>query len=122
MYSQVVGPIDIAIKAICKNYTFSELYEISALCNVLGCNIKSIYPDIDFRQNMTVMNNVFTPSPSIIANNDIAILWSHVLNEAHARAVNNGTWSPNHFVPLMIPNMRHESHSSKQSMSTVMVS
>ncbi|CAF5017992.1 unnamed protein product, partial [Rotaria sp. Silwood1] len=35
MYSQFVGPIDIAIEAICKNYTFSELYETAPLCSVL---------------------------------------------------------------------------------------
>ncbi|CAF4772424.1 unnamed protein product [Rotaria sp. Silwood2] len=39
MYSQYVGSVHIASKAACKNYTFSELYEIAALCNVIRCNI-----------------------------------------------------------------------------------
>ena len=67
MYSQYesVGPIDIAIKAICKNYTYSELYEIAALCNVLGCNIRSVYPKIDFHHYMTIWDNIFTPIPPI---------------------------------------------------------
>ena len=42
MYSQFIGPLDTAINAICKNYTYSELYEIAALCNVLRCNIQII--------------------------------------------------------------------------------
>ncbi|CAF3819577.1 unnamed protein product [Rotaria sordida] len=108
MYSQYVGPIDIAIKAICKNCTFSELYEIAALCNVLQCNIQSIYPKIDFQHYMAILNNVFTPVPPIIANCNISILWSHTLNEKDARETNNGTWSPNHFVPLMSPAILNE--------------
>jgi hypothetical protein len=121
MYSQVVGPVDIAIKAICKNYTFSELYEISALCSVLGCNIRSIYPNIDFRQYMAVLNNVVTPAAPVIANCDIAILWSHALNETYARAENNGLWSPNHFVPLMVPIIHYESDDSNMSIPTIVV-
>ncbi|CAF3586456.1 unnamed protein product [Rotaria sp. Silwood1] len=71
MYSQFVGPIDIAIEAICKNYTFSELYETAPLCSVLRCNIRSIYPQIDFQQYMTIWDNVITPAPPIIASYDI---------------------------------------------------
>ncbi|CAF4308446.1 unnamed protein product, partial [Rotaria sordida] len=33
MYSQFVGSVACIIKAMCKNNTFSDLYEISALCN-----------------------------------------------------------------------------------------
>ncbi|CAF1371288.1 unnamed protein product [Rotaria sp. Silwood1] len=83
MYSQFIGSVAFIIKAMCKNNTFLELYEISALCNALKCNIRSIYPKIDFREDMTILNN------------------SHVLNETAARAANNGAWSPNHFVPLL---------------------
>ncbi|CAF1566853.1 unnamed protein product, partial [Adineta steineri] len=101
MYAHVVGPIDIAIKGVCKNFTYSELYEICALCTVLGCNIRSVYPKIDFHPDMAVMNNIFTPAPSVTANYEITILWSHAWDEMHARAVNNNVWSPNHFVPLM---------------------
>jgi hypothetical protein len=117
MYSQYIGPIDIAIKAICKNYTFSELYEIAALCNVLQCNIRSIYPKIDFQQYMAIWDNVFTPIPPIIANCDIAIMWSHVFNEKDARETNNGTWSPNHFVPLISQSICNNSNSGTQSTS-----
>ncbi|CAF4981269.1 unnamed protein product [Rotaria sp. Silwood1] len=110
MYSQHVGPIDIAIKAICKNYTFSELYEIAALCNVLQCNIRSVYPKIDFQQYMATWDNVFTPVSPIIANCNIVIMWSHALNEKDAREANNGTWSPNHFVPLISSAIHNDSN------------
>ncbi|CAF3372377.1 unnamed protein product [Rotaria socialis] len=116
MYSQFIGLLDIAIKAICKNYTYSELYEIAALCNILRCNIRSIYPRIDFREDMEILNNSFRPTSPIIANCSITIFWSHALNEIDVRAQNNMTWSPNHFVPLMSPpayddsdNINHQS-------------
>ena len=88
-YSQNIGPIDIAVKSICKNHTFSELYEIAALCNVLHCNRRSVSPKLDFQHYMTLWDSVFTPVPSVIADCSIAILWSHVQNENDARAMNN---------------------------------
>ncbi|CAF1520097.1 unnamed protein product [Adineta steineri] len=114
MYANVVGPIDIAVKGVCKNFTYSELYEICALCTVLGCNIRSVYPETNFHCGMAVMNNIFTPAPSVAANSEITILWSHAWDEIHARAVNNNVWSPNHFVPLMSPSMPHESDRSNE--------
>ncbi|CAF1123464.1 unnamed protein product [Rotaria sp. Silwood1] len=114
-YSPFAGPIDIAIQAVCKNYTFSELYEIGALCNVLKCNIRSIYPNIDVRDYTAIANNIFMPPPPIVANCEITILWSHTLNEKEARIVNNSTWSPNHFVPLMLPCIQREFDSNNQS-------
>ncbi|CAF2941478.1 unnamed protein product, partial [Rotaria sp. Silwood2] len=115
MYSQFIGSVAFIIKAMCKNNTFSELYEISALCNVLKCNIRSIYPKIDFREDMAIMNNVFTPAPPVIANCNIAILWSHVRNETDARAANNGAWSSNHFVPLLSSAMHYTSEHGNKS-------
>ncbi|CAF4943011.1 unnamed protein product [Rotaria socialis] len=100
-YSQFVGPLDIAIQGICKNHMLSELYEICALCSVLGCNIRRIYPNIDFRDDMVFLNNIFTPIPPITTNCEVTILWSHAKHEKDARDANHGTWSPNHFVPLM---------------------
>lgn len=116
MYSQYVGPIDIAIRSICKNGTFSELYEIAALSNVLQCNIRSVYPRIDFQQHMALWDSVFTPVPPVVANCSIAVLWSHAGNdENNVRAENRGTWSPNHFVPLLSPNIQHMDESNQHS-------
>ena len=122
MYSQFVGPIDIFIKAACKNQTFSELTEIAALSTVLQCNIRSVCPRIDFQGAMEVLNGIFTPAPPIIANYEIAILWSHVCNERLAREINNGTWSPNHFVPLISASIRNDSNSGNHSSSLTVVS
>ncbi|CAF3134702.1 unnamed protein product [Rotaria sp. Silwood2] len=109
MYSQFIGPLDTAIKAVCKNYTYSEFYEIAALCNVLRCNIRSIYPKIDFREDMEILNTIFRPTSPIIASCSINIFWSHVLNEIDVRTQNNMTWIPNHFVPLMSPSAYDDS-------------
>ena len=122
MYSQYVGPIDIAVKAICKNHTFSELYEIAALSNVLQCNIRSVYPKIGFQHYMTLWDSVFTPVPPVIANYSVAILWSHLQNENDVRELNNGTWSPNHFVPLLSPEIQNESDDQNSSTSINIVS
>ncbi|CAF1182332.1 unnamed protein product [Adineta ricciae] len=108
MFASVIGPFDIAIKVVCKNNTYSELYEISALCTVVSCNIRSVYPEIDFRADMAIMNSVFKPIPPTIGKYEIKILWSNVRREAILRSMNNNYWSPNHFVPLMSPSIRHE--------------
>ncbi len=47
-YTQDVGPLQERWIDICKDYSFSDLYELAALCNVLGCNIRSLYPRIDY--------------------------------------------------------------------------
>ncbi len=121
MYLQFAGPIDIFIKSACKNETFSELYEIAALSSVLRCNIRSVCPQISFQGAMGIVNNVFTPAPPIVANCEIAILWSHVWNERRARETNNGIWSPNHFVPLLSRVTAYESNNRNQSTSFVVV-
>ncbi len=122
IYSQFVGPIDIFIKAACKNQTFSELIEIAALSTVLQCNIRSVCPRVDFPGAMEVLNSIFTPASPIIANYEIAILWSHVWNERLAREANNGTWSPNHFVPLISASIRNGSNNGNQSALLTVVS
>jgi hypothetical protein len=47
-YSQTVGPLQERWKDICKDHSYSDLYELAALCNVLRCNIRSLYPRIDY--------------------------------------------------------------------------
>lgn len=121
-YSQFIGPVDVAIRAVCKNHTFSELYEIDALCNLLKCNIRSVLPNIDIREEMAIFNSVITPMPSIIANFTITILWSHACNEIQARIDNNSNWSPNHFVPLMLPFDQNEIRPNDQSNLALVVS
>ena len=100
-YSQFVGPVQNALQTACKDCNYSELCEIVALCTLLQCDIRSVYPNIDFRDDMMIVNRIFTPVPPIHANYQITILWSHVNREINARALNNGAWGPNHFVPLL---------------------
>ncbi|CAF1530866.1 unnamed protein product [Adineta ricciae] len=113
-FAYAVGPLDIAIKGVCKKNTYSELYEVAALCTVISCNIRSLYPEIDFRVDMAIMNSVFTPIPPIIAKYEIKVLWSNARSEVDIRATNNSQWSPNHFVPLMSSNTRYQDISSSQ--------
>lgn len=124
MYSRFVGPIDIAIRATCKNCTFSELYEMAALSSLLKCNIRSVYPNIDMREDMTILNNIFMPAPPSTAHSSITVLWSHMLNEMDARTESNGTWSPNHFVPLLSLHGNHDSNDTSRHIagSNVVVS
>ena len=121
-YYRFAGLVDDAIQGVCKNYTFSELYEMGALCSLLKCNIRSVYPNIDIREDMAIVNSVITPIPSIIANCTITILWSHAYNEIKARIINNTNWTANHFVPLMLPLDENEIHHNDQSNLTLVVS
>ncbi|CAF3989705.1 unnamed protein product [Rotaria sp. Silwood1] len=66
---------------------------------------------------MAICDNCFTPVSPIIANCNIVIMWSHTLNEENAREANNGTWSPNHFVPLISLDIHNDSNNGNQSTS-----
>jgi hypothetical protein len=122
MYSQYAGTTDEAIKAICKNHTYSELFEIVALSNILRCNIRSVYPRIDFHDSKAILDNVFSPIPPNIANCNISIFWSSCLNEQDTRMHYNGTWSPNHFVPLLSPSALNEFDNTNQTRLPAVVS
>ena len=122
MYSPYAGTIDEAIKSICKNYTYSELFEIVALCNALRCNIRSVYPRIDFHDSMAILNDVITPIVSNFAHCNISILWSSCLNEQDNRMHNNGKWNPNHFVPLLSPSALNEFDNTSQTRPPAVVS
>ena len=121
-YSQFVGNIDEAIKAICKDHTYSELFEIVALCNVLRCNIRSVYPRIDLHYSLAILDSVFTPIASNSATCTISILWSSCTNEQVNRLAHNGTWSPNHFVPLLPPSVYNEFDNGNQTRPPAVVS
>lgn len=100
--AHVIGPLDEAIKNISRNSSFSELYEIAALSNVLQCNIRSIYPMIQYRPDLNIMNNTFDCENVSVSTETIYVFWSHTKSEACVRVTNAGNWSPNHFVPLVL--------------------
>jgi hypothetical protein len=62
------------------------------------------------------------PRPPIVANCEIKILWSNTLNEQEARMLNNSTWSPNHFVPVLSPFGQREFDGNSQLASLLVVS
>lgn len=101
-YAQIVGPVNGIIRSVARNFSFSELYEIVALSNVLKCNIRSIYPRIDFRSDLNIMNTTFEPTQSSSKSEIIHIFWTHTKNETYVRSSNAGHWTPNHFVPLLL--------------------
>lgn len=102
--SNLVGPFNEALRRTCNNNAFSELYELVALANVLQCEVQSVYPYIDYRAEMKIMNELYKPLDTIISNNRrIIIFWSSTEDEASTRKRpgNQGVWNPNHFVPLV---------------------
>lgn len=100
-FANAVGSLDGVIRNISRKFSFSELYEIVGLCNVLKCNIRSVYPNIDYGPYLNIMNSTFHYDGSNTSSDTIYIFWTHTLNETYARKNNQGYWSPNHFVPLV---------------------
>lgn len=83
---------------------FCELYELVSLANVLECEVQSVYPYIDYRAEMKIMNAVYKPVGATTPSNErINIFWSSTEDEVSTRRRpgNNGVWNPNHFVPLV---------------------
>ncbi|CAF3600903.1 unnamed protein product [Rotaria socialis] len=87
-FAHIVGPVNEAIKNIARNFSFSELYEIAALSNVLNCNIQSVYPTIDYRSDLNIMNNTFEHAQCSIASKTICLFWTHTESEIEARRSN----------------------------------
>ncbi|CAF1641912.1 unnamed protein product [Rotaria magnacalcarata] len=108
-FAHIIGPVNEAIKNIARNFSFSELYEIAALSNVLKCNIQSVYPTIDYRSDLNIMSNTFENAQYSIVSKAICLFWTHTESEIEARRSNAGNWSPNHFVPLLLPSDNSQS-------------
>jgi hypothetical protein len=68
------------------------------------------------------LDNVFTPMAPIVATCNISILWSSCVDEKDNRVAHNGTWSPNHFVPLLLPSGLNEFHNVNQTRPPAVVS
>jgi hypothetical protein len=120
-FAHIVGPINEAIKNIARNYSYSELYEIAGLSNILKCNIRSIYPRIDYRQDLNIMNSTFEYARSNLTTNIISIFWTHTKSETYVRNNNSGNWTPNHFVPLVLSSSQSKVENSL-SLPTVLSS
>lgn len=79
--------------------TASSLFTIAALCNILQRPITSIYPPCNgIEDGAYEVLHDHTFSPRVINNivrAPIRIMWTHT------STTEQGTWTPNHFVPLM---------------------
>jgi hypothetical protein len=71
---------------------------------------------------MAFLDNVFTPIVPNVATCNISILWSSCVDEKDNRVAHNGTWSPNHFVPLLSPSVLNELNDINQTRSPAVVS
>ena len=110
-YSNLIGLLENAISRACNNDQFSELYEIAALASIMQCEIQSIYPYIDYRAEMKIMNSPYKPAlASMPVRGRMFIFWTNTMDEwsAKARPRSGGVWSPNHFVPLVQPQQRFQ--------------
>ena len=80
------------------------MYELVALANVLQCEVQSVYPYIDYRAEMKIMNALYKPLETSVRNKGrVIIFWSSTEDEVSTRnrPGNHGVWNPNHFVPLV---------------------
>lgn len=117
-YSKLIGPLDTALRETCNNNRFSELYELVALANVLKCEVQSVYPYINYRAEMKIMNAVYKPIDVSVPNNRrLIIFWTNTNDEfsVKSRSGCGGVWSPNHFVPLIQPCRSHRTTSVEQT-------
>lgn len=115
--SRLVGPFETALQRVCNNNRFCELYEIIALANILQCGIQSVYPYIDYRAEMKIMNATYKPVTTSVSNvKRIVIFWTNTNDEIAVRARPNcgGIWSPNHFVPLVLANRSQRANTVRE--------
>lgn len=106
-----MGPFDKAVQRASADKCFCELYEVVALTNVLQCNVQSVYPYINYRAEMKIMNKLYKPTLTSVSNiKKLVIFWTNTNHESHVRNRPGcgGIWSPNHFVPLLPPNRLNE--------------
>lgn len=100
-YGQLFGPLYYHLKNMSKNGEFAEMYEVIALANVLNCNIRSVFPSLDYRREFEPMNETYHsrhPTTRLIY-----LMWTHTMPEKEARDCGGPrrVWNPNHFVPLL---------------------
>ena len=86
--------------------------------------IHSIYPYIDYRAEMKIMNSPYKPVlTSMPVRGRLFIFWTNTKDELSAKAHphSGGVWSPNHFVPLIQPQQRFQTSPVKEISSTLEV-
>jgi len=117
-YTNLIGPFDEALRRTCNNNSFSELYELAALASALRCEVQSVYPYIDYRAEMKIMNAVYKPMDTSVPNNGrLIIFWTSTKDEiiTKSRPGSGGIWSPNHCVPLIQQCRSHRTASNERA-------
>ena len=120
MCSGFIGPFNEALRRLCNNYQFCELYELIALASVLQCdiNLQSVYPYIDYRAEMEAMNSLYKPvDTNTPYNGRVVIFWTRCEDEIllTTRSDIYSVWSPNHFVPLIQTDRNNRTPSPEQA-------
>ena len=119
--SGFIGPFNEALRRVCNNYQFCELYELIALASVLQCEIQSVYPYIDYRAEMETMNSLFKPVDTNTPNNvKVVIFWTRSEDETlrTTGSDSDSIWNPNHFVPLIQTDRNNRTPSPEQAYGT----
>ncbi len=117
-YNNLIGPFDEALRRTCNNNSFSRVYELATLASVLRCEVRSVYPYIDYRAEMKTMNAVYKPVDMSIPNNErLIIFWTSIDDESSTktRPGSGGVWSPNHIVPLIKQCQSHRATSDERA-------
>lgn len=113
-----------ALRRTCHNTQFCQLYELVALTNVIQYEIQSVYPYIDYRAQMKVMNCIYRPTVQMSSNiKRVFIFWTNTKDELTVKAHpdHDGIWSPNHFVPLVQANRGSRVRTSEEVIATFQV-
>ena len=117
-YTNPIGSFDEALRRACNNNSFSELYEVVALANVLQCDVQSVYPYIDYRAEMKTMNAVYKPMDiSVPKQGKLINFWTSSEDElsTKTRPRSDNVWRPNHFVPLVRQYPSHRTASNERA-------
>lgn len=100
------------ITSTIKPGTFSNMWHIFALANVIGCPIVSVYPSVSGSLvDRNYMNVRIVPEKFLGQSSDVAyLMWTHMQN------TNLHSFVPNHFVPLLPVNTTKSEKSSCSSL------
>ena len=90
-------PMAEEVFAICKLDSWSSVWTIAALANVLHISIETVYPAVNGPEEDEVLinNRCYLPMDQSF-NKKICIMWTRVKKRS-----NNTFWQANHFVPLI---------------------
>ncbi|XP_066912218.1 uncharacterized protein, partial [Clytia hemisphaerica] len=88
---------DLEVEQSIKLGTYASITHLTALVNILGIKVRSIYPESD---NSAVkrdfFNKIFNPLKDLHPTHCLTLMWSHTQNTEMFG------WCPNHFVPCVL--------------------